>query len=234
MAIKINKAMIIYKINFTILFSLLTLSMACDAANNTEKSNNHQKMRVTDYFAYLPERYITYTGDISSLETIIDTKNGYIVKREKFHPDIIWFELALFRQKTGEAVIVISNRQSDCVCNTYETFFLKYDGKKWQDVSKKVLPPIQLISFFDLQSELFHKALALLKSKPSMIEYHYKLPQHGTVIELSLEICDVSIESNFNETEQKILWPIFLEENNPSNKTLCLQWNKKTGQFELD
>ncbi|NJO18076.1 MAG: hypothetical protein HC877_20805 [Thioploca sp.] len=220
--------MITYKASFITLFHLLIfLSTACHAA----KADSHPRMLITDYYAHLPSRYVTYTGDIGTLDTVVDTKNGYLAKHEASHPDIIWFELALFREKNGEAVVIVSNMKSDCACSTYESFFLKYDGEEWQDVSKVVLPKIPLVSFFNSPPQ--RQVLALLEAKPSAIDYHYKLPQHGIVIELSLEICDVAAESIFNEAEQKILWPVLDNENQPFSKTLHLQWNRETDRFEL-
>jgi hypothetical protein len=220
---------ILRKINSVNLLSLLilsTLSVSCYA----EKTENYQKMTVADYFAHLPDQYITYTGDIGSQQTVVDVKNGYIAKREEHHHDMIWFELVLFRKKGRDAVIVVSNMQSDCACTAYETFFLKYDSNKWQDISKEVLPTVKLASFFDPHSESYHKVLALLKKYPSIINYHYKLPQYNTTIELFLEICDAEVEATFNQAEQEIFWQIIGQEG--FKKKLSLQWNKEIGKFE--
>ena len=187
---------------------------------------------IADYVENLAEKYKTFEGDFSlpSKETtVIDESNGYAAylshppNSDSNHQPYPIFEMALFKSKTKPPLLVVSNMKSDSACNEYENFFLRRVGSKWTEVSREVLPPMNLKMFWDAPQS----AARLLKIiKESAASYHFELPRRGTRMKVSLEICDF-LEDDTPEAAGKELRKLI-----DTTKPIYIEWDKQNGKFK--
>ncbi len=126
---------------------------------STAVAQNNSAWKISDYLENLPEEYKTFSGDFIAINptaetTLIDNKNGYAafysqpIKDENAFPI---FEMAIFKKKNGEEILVVSNMISDPVCTNHKTFFLQKNGENWINVKEKVLPELPAKLFFDTE-----------------------------------------------------------------------------------
>ena len=118
--------------------ALLVVALASAAAQGPAPN-------VEDFFKLLPARYVTHEGDYGRLETISDAPNGYLAVRDaaagQARPV---FEFALYESADGDRFFVAANTKYDHACHSFETFFLKHDGRaRRQARGLAVLPPPQ-------------------------------------------------------------------------------------------
>jgi len=194
---------------------------------------------VDDYLRALPEKFKTYSGDFerepSRDRTIKDLKNGYIAYLDKVpaaggsSPAFPVFEIAVFKQASGEPLVVVSNYRYDMVCTTHDTFFLRKQGSEWVDVRAKVLPKLSAGMFFtqaDLgrKFESANKEAGNVESAAGWFYLHFSPPRHGTRMKVALDICDhvpeEKPELSFDEFEAK-------------QKPVWLEWEQKKGTFKV-
>ena len=132
-------------------------------------------------------------------------------------------EIALFKSQTKSPLVVVANRKSDAVCTDYETFFLRRIGDKWTEVSRDVLPTLDLKMFWDKPQS----AARFLKivERDNSTSYHFEPPREGTRMKVSLEICDYFLaDTPIGQVEEltKII---------ESAKPIYLDWDKQNGKF---
>ena len=214
-----------------IFLALIFIFVAAHSAQAQKTSD----WTIADYVKNLPEKYITASGDFEkpSAENIIaDNDNGYAVAYEFLPPrpelddeKRPTLEIALFKSQTKSPLLVVANRKSDSVCTDYETFFLRRVGDKWTEVSRDVLPPLDLKMFWDNpQSAARFKKIV---EQDNSTTYHFEPPRQGTRMKVSLEICDYFLEETpIGQVEEltKII---------ESAKPLYLEWDKQNGKFKF-
>lgn len=189
---------------------------------------------IADYFKNLPEKYKTFSGDFfppSAETTVVDEPNGYAAylnlppHSNPDNPPFPIFETALFKSPTKPPLLVVANRKSDPVCTDYETFFLRRVGGKWTRVEREVLPPMNLKMFWDNPQSA--AGFTKIVERDNSTTYHFELPRQGTRMKVSLEICDYFLEivplKSVDELRKII----------KSAKPIYLDWDKKSGKFEL-
>ena len=190
---------------------------------------------IADYFKNLPEKYITASGDFfprSEETAVVDEKNGYAAYLNRpmrsemgNDPPYPIFEMAFFKSQTKLPLVVVANLKSDEVCNEYETFFLRRFGNDWSEVSREVLPPINLKMFWGKPQS----AVKLLKivERDHSTTYHFEPPRAGTRMKVSLEICKHFLKDapnkQFNELSKLI----------ESARPIYLDWDKQNGKFKI-
>lgn len=186
--------------------------------------------KIDDYLKNLPEKYKTYSGDFQMTPTgettIADTKNGYAAYLSSTAEDAFpIFEMAIFKQANGEAVVVVSNTIADPVCTTHETFFLRRKGNVWTSVQSQILPELQTQMFFT-DSKLGTKFQAVNRKagNSNRLNLHFSPPRNGIKMKVSLDICDyvpdeLAAELSFDE---------FIR----NAKSVVLEWDKQTGVFK--
>lgn len=169
----------INKKNISILTILFVLTCSVFSVQAQKKSPK-DKLNVLDYYKLLP----TDNNDLISsnlLEkeytriTVEDIKNGYLKIEGAFEG---WIEVALFRKKNGQAILLIGENTCGPACGTELYAFESVKGKM-MNVSKKVLPKI---TEDDVVKQFRH-----VKKDPEaeMISYLYVLPQYGTTIKIT-------------------------------------------------
>ncbi len=210
---------------FALIFFVFSVSTAFAQKNSDWK--------ISDYLENLPKEYKVFTGDFIAINptaetTLIDDKNGYAAyfdqpfKNENAFPI---FEMAVFKKKNGEEILVVSNMISDPVCNEYKTFFLQRAGANWLDVKTKVLPKLTPQMFFDSAKTAneFLKAQKKIGNSTGL-NLRFSPPRQGTAMNVKLEICDYVPDDFSGEIDfQKFI---------DKSKTLALRWNKENGIFK--
>jgi len=190
---------------------------------------------IADYLKNLPKKYKTFRGDYdppTKETTIIDEPNGYAAYLNKpprpepvNDPPYPIFEMALFKSQTKSPLVVAANLKSDAVCDDYETFFLRRVGDSWTEVSREVLPPMNLKMFWD-KPQTAAKFLKIVE-RDNSTSYHFEPPRTGTRMKVSLEICKhflkVVPNKQFNELSKII----------ESARPIYLDWDKQTGKFKF-
>lgn len=195
-----------------------------------------QKIRepkISEYLQLLPQQFKTYSGDFqikpSEENTLIDEKNGYAayfsqaISAGNAYPI---FEMALFRKKSGETIVVVSNLISDPVCDEHQTFFLRLNGADWIDVRPDVMPHLELSMFFEspkTADEL--RAIQEKIGNSTEIDLHFSLPREGNIIPVDLEICDYVPD----EFASEISFQQFLDK----KQRISLVWDKEKGVFNF-
>lgn len=126
-------------------FALLVVFTA-GLSGRVEPAPAAPKLTVKDYFRLVPERFFGYdrafrqdllAGKIPGAK--IDVPNGFISYRATDNPES--FEFAIFRKKNGRYVAAFSVPfDPDRPDTTSKLMFLKYEGSKWTDVTRAVLP----------------------------------------------------------------------------------------------
>jgi hypothetical protein len=102
---------------------------------------------VGDYFLLVPERYFPY--DLSFRQdllhgdhrgVVIDVRNGYISWDASDAPDA--FEFVIFRKSNGSYVVAYNDTGDDFdqPGDGPGPMLLSYEGGKWRDVTKALLP----------------------------------------------------------------------------------------------
>jgi hypothetical protein len=168
-----------------------------------------EKLTIKDYFEKLPQEYITHYGDYGPDECtkLFDVKNGYMaIIQHQYKTEITIFEIRLFKKKNMDAVIVISNRQQDPECVSYETFWLEYKKNEWENIAPDVLP-----------------SSLLTKSKRVSSCFHFKLPRYVTFIKFNLIECDIEPFDTFTVDEKRELLKV--------KEVKQIRWDKKTSKF---
>lgn len=130
-------------------------------------------MAADEYLDRLPERFRAFKlgeGSARDLVRIVDRANGYaalVLDGNQAEPAL---ELAVFRASDGSAVVGVTLRMAECDGMWYQTYFLTYDGKRWEDVTRASIPPEAL------------RALRLTHAGLSERGVRFDLPRHGTTV----------------------------------------------------
>ena len=201
--------------------------------------------------------YITGESNPRDVEYLtIDYKNGFLFAGiKKAEPKIedsfcdYCAKMAIFRNKDQTTLLAVTGYHYSFVCAGYPNYFFEIskDGKRIEQLeSNIVLPTIDYSKF--LQKE----TLAILKKYFEEVqkieairerwktlddfiglfyEYHLKIPQHGTDIEIRLTTCDITVELldddgldiNYKDVE-KIM---------SGTNTLILKYNKSKKILEF-
>jgi hypothetical protein len=133
------------------IFKLLLCGAAiCIAGIGTAAAQSVEPKTVADFFRLVPERYMIgydrrFREEMLSGEhrgVIIDIANGYISYDASDNPT--GFEFAIFRKTNGRYIVAFSDSVSDNfdweINDGYEFFLLSYEGGKWRDLTKTLLP----------------------------------------------------------------------------------------------
>jgi hypothetical protein len=151
---------------------LWVVTIAIALGHGTVAAQSSEPKTVMDFFLSVPERYMD-GYDLRLREemvrngwlNIVDVKNGYIFYDASDNPT--GFEFVIFRKSNGRYVVAYSDSTSDNfdweINDGYTFFLLSYEGGRWRDVTKSLLPVA------------FNKKLT------------YKLPRWGRSIEVSDE-----------------------------------------------
>lgn len=185
---------------------------------------------VGDFFKLLPERYVTHEGDYGRLETTSDVPNGYLAIRDTTAggaaPPV--FEFAIYESADGDRFFVAANTKYDHACHSFETFFLRHDGRDWGEAGPGVMPALTPAHFFPARA-----TAALVGRHEGWQSYlRHRPARRGTTLEVSLELCDVAVENDtrLNGRERARLASL-LARRPPS---VTLRWNRREARFELD
>ena len=102
---------------------------------------------VADFFLLVPERYMKYY-DLRFREellrgerrgAVVDIPNGYISWDASDNPEE--FEFAIFKKRDGRYIVAYSvGYNSEYDDPGSKLFLLSYEGGKWRDVTKSLLP----------------------------------------------------------------------------------------------
>lgn len=158
--IKNQRANLIFRV-------LCVLTVALGAGVKAASAQSSEPKTVRDFFLLVPERYMVgydlrFREEMLRGErrgVIVDIANGYISYDASDNPS--GFEFAIFRKNDGRYIVAYSDGVSDNFDeDNYTLFLLSYEGRKWRDVTKELLPVP------------FNKKLA------------YKLPRQGRSIEV--------------------------------------------------
>ncbi len=213
---------------------IVSYSIVLVALAATAFSQQTRNWKISDFLRELPKQYKTYEGDISQPtpeSTFIDLKNGYAAYLTVPNGDKaeVFFEMAMFNSQKEEPTIVVSNYKYDFVCFDYDTFFLQKKGKRWVDVRSKVLPKLSEEMFFvDPESyEYYVEQKKKLGDKVGGLSMHFYPPREGTVMNVSLDLCDY-VDDSVIESEANNFLTV-----SDALKTISLKWNKEIAKFEI-
>ncbi|MEZ5428588.1 MAG: hypothetical protein R2747_20245 [Pyrinomonadaceae bacterium] len=187
--------------------------------------------KISDYLKNLPTEFKTFSGDFASepneKTTVIDDRNGYAVYLSSEAKDAFpILEMALFKDARGQHLLVVSNLQSDPVCNFYQTFFLRRDGEKWLEVRDQVLPDLKLTMFFrEAKTALEFEKDYKRAGNSDPLDLHFYPPRKGTVLKVALEFCDYVPDDLSGEID--------LQKFTDQRKTVALGWDKGKGVFKI-
>lgn len=167
---------------------LITIVLVISGANVSAQTKAKPKT-VADYFMLLPQKYLSileyYKNRRAAIETL-DVKNGYLdVKAKVWDGETGDAEIALFRQSNGAATIAVAETNcgmDDCAGSLT---LLEYDGKKWTDITKNVMPEItgkMLNDAFDRIKTAQDDALG----DGETLKKYFLLPRQGTSIVVAL------------------------------------------------
>ena len=100
---------------------------------------------VRDYFLLVPDKYVGYQLEFrqyilkGGLVVVVDVSNGYISYDESDNPE--QFEFAIFRKSNGRYLVAFSvGYNSQFPDATSKLLLLSYEGGKWRDVTRAMLP----------------------------------------------------------------------------------------------
>ena len=152
---------------------LCVVTIAIASGFGTAAAQSSEPKTVGDFLLLVPERYMVgydlrFREEMLRGEhpgVVVDIGNGYISYDASDNPT--GFEFAIFRKSNGRYIVAYSNSVSDNfdweIFDGYTLFLLSYEGGKWRDVTKALLPVA------------FNKRLT------------YKLPRLGMSIEVTNE-----------------------------------------------
>jgi hypothetical protein len=126
---------------------LCVVTMAVAQGFGTAAAQSSEPKTVGDFFLLVPERYMDgydrrFREEMLRGEhrgVVVDTRNGYISYDASDNPT--GFEFAIFRKSKGGYIVAFSDSVSDNFDGDGYTFFLlSYEGGRWRDVTRALLP----------------------------------------------------------------------------------------------
>lgn len=181
-----------------------------------------------------------FEGELMANDTVVDLKNGYYAEA---NDSKIIRQATIFYNADGTKTFGVTICEWDFACFNYTSNF--YNISKLNDSivfyeDKSIIPQMRISDF--IVSTSIKKTLK--KYLPKFISYigkeakledlllelyeiKYILPQKGTAIKATLEVCDYlpTNEIQINEEDWRIISTDFL--------TINLYYNKKIKKFEL-
>lgn len=144
--------MVIKKRRTSLLFPMLLLTVTIATAQGVKApaAPSPEPRTVGDFFLLVPERYMVgydlrFREELLRGEhrgVVIDIGNGYISYDASDNPT--GFEFAIFRKSNGRYIVAYSDGVSDNfdweIGDGYTLFLLSYEGGKWRDVTRALLP----------------------------------------------------------------------------------------------
>ena len=136
------------KFIFLHVLCLFTISITADFG--TAAAQSSAPKTVGDFFLLVPERYLDgydlrFRKELLRGEHrggVVDIANGYISYDASDNPT--GFEFAIFRKNNGKYIVAFSDSVSDNfdweLFDGYRLFLLSYEGGKWRDVTRSLLP----------------------------------------------------------------------------------------------
>ena len=131
-------------------YVLCVLTVAIASGFGTAAAQSSEPKTVADFLLLVPERYMVgydlrFREELLRGEhrgVVVDIPNGYISYDASDNPT--GFEFAIFRRSNGSYIVAYSTGVSDNfdweVGDGYTFFLLSYEGGKWRDVTKALLP----------------------------------------------------------------------------------------------
>jgi hypothetical protein len=142
--------MIKYRRAKLIFYVLCVLAFVVGAGFGTAAAQTSEPKTVGDFFLLVPERYmmgydLRFREEMLRGEhrgVVVDVPNGYISYDASDNPT--GFEFVIFRKNNGSYIVAYSDSVSDNfdweVGDGYTLYLLSYEGGKWRDVTKALLP----------------------------------------------------------------------------------------------
>lgn len=172
----------------------------------TFQAKNLDIMECLRLIHFEPEKYSSGDFSFEGIQPMIDFKNGYYELKDP-NSDIKYIQAAKFNNGDGSITLMITGYEYDMVCSRYNTrsYLIYADGEKAVEMDKDDLSlTTDLIKFIDSDKleAVMAKILKELKGKyldenasldnlyNEFFDFHYKLPQTGTSIVVSVTICD--------------------------------------------
>ena len=130
-----------------IFYVLCVCTAAIASGFGTAAAQSSEPKTVADFFLLVPERYmegydLRFREEMLRGEhrgVVVDIENGYISYDASDNPT--GFEFVIFRKNNGRYIVAYSDGVSDNFdVNPYTFFLLSYEGGKWRDVTKELLP----------------------------------------------------------------------------------------------
>ncbi len=157
---------------------LLLISAVSIQAQTTKKKDWRN---ISDYFElYFPE--FEKDGDGRTLPKpkfkVRDTKNGYLELNDKANTT-----LALFRDKNGDAILVVSKKECDLVCSTKVEAYELDEGES--DIGMMPITSAVIPKLSDRENLAIYKSKRNTRVKQAEeIAIYHILPRRGRVIEV--------------------------------------------------
>lgn len=205
-------------------------------------SNVFAQKNIIDYLNLkdsLIEKYVE--GELMASDTIIDLKNGYYAEVRDAK---LIRQAAIFNNFDGTKTLGITVCEWDFACFNYESNFYHISTSNDSLILLKdnaVLPEVEILNFISGTEikGILNKYLTILKGSylsenatiedllNEIYEIKYILPQKGTKLKATLEVCDYipTNEMSIEENDWKIITNDFL--------TLKFPYNKNIKNFEL-
>ncbi len=128
-------------------YVLCVSAVAVASGFGAAAAQSSEPKTVGDFFLLVPERYMVgydlrFREEMLRGEhrgVVVDVENGFISYDASDNPT--GFEFAIFRKNNGGYVVAYSDGVSDNFdVNDYTLFLLSYEGGRWRDVTKALLP----------------------------------------------------------------------------------------------
>jgi hypothetical protein len=216
-----------------IAFMILTFAVIGNAAELT----------VLEYYGLLPKELFKtrkyeiknkngkyYVNSVAEYEEeiIVDLKNKYLeISDQGTGGGTVVHEFAVFLRAGMEPVVGLSEINFDGVVMESYVKFYEYSGKKWIDVTGKLLQEQALTSFIDADDKEMTKLAAEFKDNFSFI---YTIPRYGTTMKCSLDYTLLSRLANSDDVTSETKRAKKLESGIKYNATEFL-WDYKKGVF---
>lgn len=224
------------KINFSIILIIITLSTFAQKTDGIRQKIN-PPYNIKDYFLLLPDSLLkTFDKNVSlnqrqlalkyktlkdlwnhNAHWIIDTldyKNGYMKLSSTGDGSGTYFEITYFIKKDKTREIAVNTAYWDLAVTSSSLKFYSFKNDVWKDITKQVLPEINLSLFTNEELSV------IIKSNTTVSPILFVLPQKGKNIIAKIDIG--TIDNLFDENSVDEEEYIKIKE---SLKQIILIWN---------
>lgn len=200
----------------------------------TEQDMRKNPMDIVDYYLILPgkpyhvelhnnidgieeiEFRKMYLRPMPDIDVIVDKKNAYMKITDEGHGLTYSIELTYFTLAKGKRIIAVNEYQGGGDCESRKTAFYFYEEGEFKDVTQNILPPVSIHDF----------CVNANVNTLNFFNLQFKLPQHGTTIELYAQpLCEQDEKIRGNANRYFAYW------NTLVIKPIELAWDKYSGVF---